>query len=100
MRRPLLVVPVVLVASACGGPGTIAAEELATRAEDALMPRLGGVRPEVRCPEALAAKVGAEARCTVFVGRRGQEYGVTMTVTAVEDGTALFDVEVDDQPTG
>jgi len=52
-----------------------------------------GFRPDVSCPEDVEAEVGAEARCTAAV--EGATYGATVTVTAVDDDGAEFDVRVD-----
>jgi len=52
-----------------------------------------GFRPAVSCPDDVEAEVGAETRCTATVD--GETYGATVTVTAVEDEEALFDVQVD-----
>ena len=52
-----------------------------------------GFRPEVSCPDDVEAEVGAETRCTAAV--EGATYGATVTVTAVEDDGAEFDVQVD-----
>ena len=52
-----------------------------------------GFRPDVRCPDDVEAEVGAETRCTAAI--EGATYGATVTVTAVDDDGAEFDVEVD-----
>lgn len=97
MRRRLLVLPLAL--TACGGPEAIPAAEVATRAADSLEEQVG-TRPDITCPEDLPAEEGAELRCALTAGDDPAEYGVTVTVTSVEDGTAGFDVVVDDQPAG
>jgi hypothetical protein len=78
---------------------TLDAEEVATQAENALEEQVGA-RPDIVCPEDLEAEVGAETRCTLTAGDDPSEYGVTVTVTAVNGGKAEFDVEVDGQPQG
>ena len=94
----VLAVPLLAVAlTACGL--TLAADEVATQAENALEEQIG-VRPDIVCPEDLEAEVGAETRCTLTAGDDPTEYGVTVTVTAVDGGKAQFDVEVDPQPQG
>ena len=95
--RVLAATSLVLFGSAACGSASLAAEEVATSAEDALEDQVG-VRPEVSCPEDLEAEVGAQTRCTLTAGDDPTEYGVTVTVTSVEDGTANFDVQVDDGP--
>ena len=99
MRRRLFLLPALLGVAACGA-GTVAADEVTTRAEEVLEGETGGVRPEVSCPEDLPAEVGAEMRCTATVVGEEDEYGVTVTVTSVEDDQARFDVVVDDEPAG
>ena len=99
MRRPLLLLPALLGVAACGA-GTVAEDEVTTRAEEVLEAETGGVRPEVRCPGDLPAEAGAEMRCTATVAGEPDEYAVTVTVTSVEDDEARFDVVVDDQPLG
>jgi hypothetical protein len=97
--RPLVAVPLLLAAlTACGG-GAVAAEDVATKAEDALEEQVG-TRPEISCPEDLAADVGAETQCTLTAGDDPAEYGVLITVTEVEGDDVMFDVEVDDEPHG
>ena len=100
-RRPRLLAAIPLLAlglAACGS-GSLAADDVATGAEDALEAEIGA-RPDVSCPEELEAEVGAETRCTLSVEGDPAEYGVTVTVTSVEGDTANFDVQVDDEPTG
>jgi hypothetical protein len=103
-RRLGLLVAVPLLAlslSACsfsfGSTDALPADEVAEGAEDALEGQVG-VRPDVSCPEDLEAEVDAETRCTLTVDGDPEEYGVTVTVTSAEDGTANFDVQVDDEP--
>jgi hypothetical protein len=98
-RRRLLVASPLLALglAACGS--SLAAEDVAEGAEDALEAEVGA-RPDVSCPEDLEAEVGAETRCTLSVAGDDEEYGVTVTVTSVEGDTANFDIEVDEEPTG
>ncbi|TFV58552.1 UNVERIFIED_ORG: DUF4333 domain-containing protein [Bacillus sp. AZ43] len=91
-----MVVPVLTLGLAgCGS--SLAADDVAEGAEDALESEVGA-RPDVSCPDDLEAEVGAEARCTLSVPGDSEEYGVTVTVTSVEGDTANFDVQVDDEP--
>jgi len=94
----VLVVPPFLAAglAACGA-GSLTADDVAQSAEDALEAQVG-LRPDVACPDDLDAEVGAETRCTLSVEGDEQEYGVTVTITSVDDGTADFDVQVDEEP--
>ena len=94
-----------LVLAALLSPGLVAcaatldAGEVATNAEDALEAEVGS-RPEISCPEDVEAKVGAETPCVLTAGDDPAEYGVTITVTAVDGSDAEFDIVVDEQPTG
>ena len=47
-------------------------------------------------PEVDPAEVGAEVRCTLT--SEETTYGLTVTVTSIEDDQVLFDIVVDDQP--
>jgi hypothetical protein len=99
-RLPLLIAVPFLAAGLAGcGSSALAADDVATSAEDALEAQVGA-RPNVSCPDDLDAEVGAETRCTLTVDGDDQEYGVTVTVTSVEDETANFDVQVDEEPVG
>ncbi len=94
--RLLLATPILTAGlAACGS--SLAADDVATGAEDALEAEVG-TRPDVSCPEDLEAEVGAETRCTLTVDGDDQEYGLTVTVTSVEGDTANFDVQVDEAP--
>ena len=93
----LVATPFLAVGLAACGAGSLAADDVATGAEDALESEVG-LRPDVSCPDELEAEVGAETRCTLSVEGDDAEYGVTVTVTSVEDDTANFDVQVDDEP--
>lgn len=95
--RLLLVAPFLAVGLAACGSSSLAADDVANGAEDALEAEVGA-RPNVDCPDDLEAEVGAETRCTLSVTGDDQEYGVTVTVTSVEGDTANFDVEVDEEP--
>jgi hypothetical protein len=103
-------VVVALTLAACGGDDPAPAapttaqpvpsyppDRVAERAEDALAEQIG-TRPAVTCTDDLPAEVGAEIRCTLTAGDDPTRYGVTLTVTAVEDDDVRFDVEVDDEP--
>jgi hypothetical protein len=96
-RRPAVVPVLFAVLTACGA-GHLPAEDVATEAEDALEKQVG-VRPDISCPEDLAADVGASTRCTFTAGDDPTEYGVQVTVTSVDDEAVRFDVELDDRPT-
>ncbi|MGY1605065.1 DUF4333 domain-containing protein [Geodermatophilus sp. SYSU D00815] len=80
-----------------GCADSVAAADVAAAVAEDLEARTGA-RPAVDCPEDLPAEVGATARCTVTLEGVEGEYGVTATVTEVEDGRAFFDIQVDPEP--
>ena len=98
-RLPLLVAVVLLGLGLAACSMTLARAEVATKAEEALEAEVGS-RPEISCPEDLEAKVGAETRCILTAVDDPTEYGVTITVTAVDGSDAEFDIAVDDEPVG
>jgi hypothetical protein len=100
--RLLLAAPLLALAlAACGSDesdrATLAAEDVAEGAEEALEAQIGA-RPDISCPDDLAAEVGATTRCTLAVEGDPEEYGVTVTVTSVDGDTADFGIEVDEEP--
>jgi hypothetical protein len=95
--RVLLAAPLLVAGLAGCGADAVSAGRVADDAETALEEQ-AGVRPDISCPEDLAAEVGAETRCTLTAGEDPTEYGVTVTVTAVEDEGPTMEVEVDDAP--
>jgi hypothetical protein len=95
----LAAVPFLLLGLTACGAGSLAAEDIATEAEDALEEQVGA-RPDVSCPDDLDAEVGAEIRCVLTAGDDPTEYGVQITVTSIEGDDATFDVAVDEQPQG
>jgi hypothetical protein len=96
-RPSLAALPLLLVVLGGCAAGPLSAEDVATRAEDALEER-SGVRPEITCPEDLAAEVGARTTCTLTAGGDPTEYGVEVTVTSIEDERVRFGIEVDREP--
>ena len=95
--RGLLLLPVLAGLAACGA-GTVDVADVTARAEQLVEEQLGGVDARVDCPGDLPAEVGAEMRCSVTAEDVPDAYGLTVTVTSVEDGRASFDIVVDDQP--
>jgi hypothetical protein len=97
-RLPLLApVPILLVGLSACGSSTLSADEVATKAEEALEQQIG-VRPDISCPEDVKAEVGAETRCTLTGGDDPTEYGVSIKVTEVDGDNAKFDIQVDEEP--
>ena len=66
------------------------ASDLTIRLSDAA----GGKSPSVICPADLPVKVGLSVRCTAEL--KGKTYGLTVTVTGTDGGSAQYDVAVDD----
>jgi hypothetical protein len=97
--RSLALVAFLLGGIAACGTSTLSADEVATKAEDALEEQIG-VRPDISCPEDVEAEVGAETRCTLTGGDDPTEYGVSIKVTEVEGDNAKFDIQVDEKPQG
>jgi hypothetical protein len=98
--RILVVLPALAFGlGACTVTATLSAEDVAGAAEDAFEQE-SGIRFPITCPEDLEAEVGAETRCVLTNSDTGEEYGVSVTVTSVENGSAQFDVRVDNQPQG
>jgi hypothetical protein len=96
-RRLVALVPLLLLGPVACGTGVIEAGAVADGAEQALEEQIG-VRPDVTCPDDVEQTVGATARCTATVP--GATYGVTVTVTDVDGEEAVYDVTVDDDPSG
>lgn len=102
-RRSVLALTLpVLVAAALGGcgdddssGGDLKKDDLQRDISRRLAQATGGGAPEVACPSNLPAKVGAAIRCRVAVD--GTSYGVTVTVTSTNGGSAQYDVQVDAQ---
>ena len=94
MRPLLLVVPLLL--TACGA-GTVPATEVADDAEQLLEDEVG-VRPEITCTSDIVIEVGAALNCVLTAGDDPTEYGVTVTVAAVEDDDPRYSVEVGEEP--
>ena len=83
-------------ASVSVGTKTIAKDELQTEVQSQLSKTVGKQAPAITCPGDLDAEVNATTTCTM-TGSDGA-YDVAVTVTAVDAGTAKFDVQVADQP--
>jgi hypothetical protein len=99
-RRLLVVLaPLLLLGPVACGSDVIRAASVADGAEQALEEQLG-LRPEVSCPDDVAATVGATARCTAQPPGEATTYGVTVTVTEIEDEEAVYAVTVDDDAAG
>ncbi len=76
--------------TACGS--SIEQGELETQVASTIESRFG-VAAGVSCPGDLDAEVDATTECTATDPGTGEEVGLRITVTSVEDGTANFDIE-------
>jgi hypothetical protein len=96
-RRSLAIASVALIlgATACGS-GSVSTADLEAEVATQLETVVGQAPDSVDCPDELPAEVGAEVRCTLTSD--ATTFGLTLTVTSVEDDQALFDVVVDDEP--
>lgn len=70
--------------------------EVEQQAMAALTAKTGKPAPAITCPGNLKAEVGASMVCAIVLD--GATYDVTVTVTAVADGKAQFDVVVASMP--
>lgn len=77
--------------------GSVSAEDAAELAEDQLEQQVGD-RPDITCPEDLPAEVDATIECELTAEGLDGTYGVTLTVTSVEDSTVNFDIQVAEEP--
>jgi len=98
-RRSLAIVSVTLMlgATACGSE-SVSTTDLEAEVSTQLEAEVGQAPDSVDCPDALPAEVDAEVRCTLTSG--DTTFGLTLTVTSVENDEAVFDVVVDDEPQG
>jgi hypothetical protein len=94
--RLLGATPLLVAGLAACGPSVLSGDTVADKAADALEEQTG-VRPEISCPD-LESEVGAEGRCTLVPGGDATEYGVTVTVTSIDDDRPTFEVRVDEEP--
>ena len=99
-RRALPALVALLAAgpTACGADH-LPADAVAAEAADALADRTG-VRSEVSCPGELEVEPGTALRCMLTPEGGGQQYGVTVTVTAVDGDQVDVAVQVDEAPAG
>jgi len=86
----------VMFVAGCSSQATVSSSEVQTQISDALESQVGTEPDEVSCPEDMPAEVGETMRCELT--HEDVTYGVTVEITEVQDDQALFDIEVDDQP--
>ncbi|MEU0497151.1 DUF4333 domain-containing protein [Mycobacterium sp. NPDC006124] len=76
---------------------TVDKDDVAKQISDQLAQQVGEKPEKVTCPDNLKGTKGATLDCELT--DQGQTYGVTVTVTDVQDGgDVLFDFKVDEQP--
>ena len=99
--RPAYLVLACLAAVALAACGSNAIDEAELEASVAtqLAAETGQAEPNIDCPGDLPAEVGAQTECELTVDGDDAVYPVAVEVTAVEDGTASYNVEVGDAPT-
>lgn len=84
-------------ATTCGSE-SVSTTDLDAEVSTQLEAEVGQAPDSVDCPDALPAEVDAEVRCTLTSG--DTTFGLTLTVTGVENDEAVFDIVVDDEPQG
>ena len=77
---------------------TMSKETVEKGIADALEKAVGQRPDSVECPDSVKAKVGETFRCELSAG--SDRYGLTGTITSLNDGKAQYDVKVDDKPAG
>jgi hypothetical protein len=81
-----------------GSDPKISKETLESGITDALEKSVGKRPDSVTCPGSVKAKVGESIRCELRAG--ASRYGLTATVTSLDDGKAQYKVKVDQRPAG
>ncbi|GGW69425.1 hypothetical protein GCM10010320_58660 [Streptomyces caelestis] len=74
----------------------MSADKLATIVAEKLAATTGKPKPDITCPENLAAKVGTTTRCKL-TAKDGSTLGVTVKVTSVEGEQINFDIKADER---
>ncbi|MDO5499196.1 MAG: DUF4333 domain-containing protein [Propionibacteriaceae bacterium] len=95
MIRKLLVCGAAALVATVGITGcttsvTVSKDQVENAIETNLGPQLPAPIEQVECPEDLKGEVGAQMNCTLTM--QGQEVGVEVTVTSVEDRDVNFDM--------
>lgn len=81
-----------------GGDPAVPEKEVERNSREQLSAKVGEQAPPIDCPDDLKAKVGTVMTCTMQL--EGKPYDVTVTVTELKGGKALFDVKVANEPRG
>ena len=87
-----------LVLGLSGCSSSVESSDVEEQISQQLEKQIGQAPDDVKCPNDLDAKEGAEERCTLTV--EGQEFGVSVKVTKVDGNDVNFDISVDDEPEG
>lgn len=82
------------IVSIAGCSATVDQTELENAVSQRVQEQAGWAPQQVACPDELEAAADAQARCMV-TRPDGSETGATVTVTAVQDGDARFDIQVE-----
>ncbi len=96
MKPVLLLAPALLIVAGCSSTTSVPKAEVEQEASAQLEAAVGVAPDTLTCPGDLVAEVGTIMRCELGAG--GVSYGVTITVTSVDNDVASFDVVVDDVP--
>ena len=96
-RRALGLVAVLVAGPIACGTDRVPADAVAAEAATALAER-AGVHSEISCPAELEVETGAELRCVLTPDGGSEQYGVTVTVTAVHGDEVDLVVQVDEAP--
>lgn len=73
----------------------MSAAKLSETVTEKLAATTGRPKPDITCPEDLAAEVDTTTRCTLTADD-GSTLGVTVTVTSVDGDQINFDIEADE----
>lgn len=90
MKKSLLMFAAAPLLVACGA-SSVSESDVESKTKDQLTASLDGVE-KVDCPGDLKAEKDETMDCTATVA--GEEIGITLTVTKVEDNTAEWTIDV------
>ncbi|WP_216907178.1 DUF4333 domain-containing protein [Nocardia sp. NBC_01377] len=90
---PLLACALAACSVSIGSDPKIEETALEKSVKQTLTEKVGQEPDSIDCPGDLEGTVGTTMRCTLSAG--GEQIGLTVTVTTVEDDTVNYNVEVD-----
>ncbi|HVW42251.1 MAG TPA: DUF4333 domain-containing protein [Amycolatopsis sp.] len=96
LRAVFFAVCAVFALAGCSADATVSKENLQNGIADALQKSVGQRPDSVECPGSVKAKAGETTRCVLTAG--STKYGLTATITSYDDGTAHYNVQVDNKP--